>query len=155
MRMLQEGRLLLLHLEKKTTYACIVYFKSVNSLATKVRKVYKQLFQKCEMPGKKGNHVLFSFLQSSNKPGFVSEQACYKILLNLLGWNLTGDYMFQCHGIQSFWRKNTASDLTFYLTWLSTLTFQNAFFFRVHPDHNDDGRISSTCCHDSHSGGKL
>uniref|UniRef100_A0A674H6N1 Protein Hook homolog 3 n=1 Tax=Taeniopygia guttata TaxID=59729 RepID=A0A674H6N1_TAEGU len=23
---------------------------------------------------------------------------------------------------------------------------------QVHPDHNDDGRISSTCCHDSHSG---
>lgn len=41
------------------------------------------------------------------------------------------------------------------MTWVSTLTFQNAFFFRVHPDHNDDGRISSTCCHDSHSGGML
>ena len=27
--------------------------------------------------------------------------------------------------------------------------------FRVHPSHYDDGRICSTCCHDSHSRGTL
>lgn len=29
------------------------------------------------------------------------------------------------------------------------------FFSRVHSDHNDDGRVGSTCCHDSYSGGML
>lgn len=55
----------------------------------------------------------------------------------------------------TFCRKDAASDLWFCVTSVSTVTFQNALIFRVHPDHNDDGRIGSTCCHDSHSGGML
>lgn len=38
-------------------------------------------------------------------------------------------------------------------TW--TVTFQIVLVFRVHPGHYDDGRIRSTCCHDSHSRGTL
>lgn len=40
------------------------------------------------------NNVLFPLLQSSNEPGFMFEQTSDKVLLNLLGWDLTGDYAF-------------------------------------------------------------
>ena len=44
-----------------------------------------------------GNHVLLSLLQSWNEPRFMSEQTSDKVLLSLLGWDLTGNYAFQCH----------------------------------------------------------
>lgn len=43
------------------------------------------------------NHTLFSLWQTSNEPGFMSEQTSDKFLLSLLGWDLGGDYVFQCH----------------------------------------------------------